>query len=200
MTQIHTLMSQVIQVSSEQFDSTQQSDCTGTPWQPYGRERGRRDHWQPSQLWVGWEKWGILTFWCLEVLGCFHKLLQCTSYWWHDDCRGNLITEEAITVIYCSLIYIIMNKSNIHLPNWSALIPMLNDKDKLLEIWKICPLRYCSARDVTIIEVLHTCTRCRQPRFLKVRKNGDCKYLTFRWGSSQQRTGPLIHCYPSVSG
>lgn len=28
----------------------------------------------------------------------------------------------------------------------------------------------------------------------------DCKYLTFRWGSSQQRIGPLIHCYPSVSG
>ena len=27
-------MSQVIQVSSEQFDSTQQSDCTGIPWQP----------------------------------------------------------------------------------------------------------------------------------------------------------------------
>ena len=120
--------------------------------------------------------------------------------WWlsgkFDNRRGNncdiLLTDihnyEQILQFY------------IHLPNWSALIPMLNDKDKLLEIWKICPLQYCSARDVTMIEVLHMCTRCRQPRFLKVRKNGDCKYLTFRWGSSQQRIGPLIHCYPSVSG
>ena len=30
-------MSQVIRVSSEQFDSTQQSDYTGTPWQPCSR-------------------------------------------------------------------------------------------------------------------------------------------------------------------
>ena len=72
-------------------------------------------------------------------------------------------------------------------------------KEKLTEIlpvWKTC------SYSVVLSLWQKCCTQALGGSSLTSLRSVICdyKYLTFRWGSSQQRIGPLIHCYPSVSG